>query len=207
MLPCVARWWTLSIGATAWLASRDREVWDAPPSFCSTPKRTLTYAFISAYTSISIAFTFKHMVLSTFFGRFMAEGGQVLLIDQAFKLPEWREQLCECYHKYPYLRIVYTTTSVNADEEEDTSELASISRVYVLHGFSFREYINLQTNQEFDAYTFDQLLADHDQILKTILPKVQPWHYFQDYLQHGYYPSSLKIITSSRPCSRRWIIW
>ncbi len=139
------------------------------------------------------SFYFQAHGIVDFAGRFMAEGGQVLLIDQAFKLPEWREQLCECYHKYPYLRIVYTTTSVNADEEEDTSELASISRVYVLHGFSFREYINLQTNQEFDAYTFDQLLADHDQILKTILPKVQPWHYFQDYLQHGYYPFFLDL--------------
>ena len=98
----------------------------------------------------------------------------MLLIDQAFKLPDWREQLCECYHKYPYLRIVYTTSSVNMGDGEDETELSSISRTYVLHGFSFREYINLETNENFDAYTFDQLLSDSEQILKTILPKVHP---------------------------------
>lgn len=81
------------------------------------------------------SFYFQAHGIVDFAGRFMAEGGQVLLIDQAFKLPDWREQLCECYHKYPYLRIVYTTTSVNTGEGEDDTELSSISRTYVLHGF------------------------------------------------------------------------
>ncbi len=138
------------------------------------------------------SFYFQAHGIVDFAGRFMAEGGQVLLIDQAFKLPDWREQLCECYHRYPYLRIVYATTSVNMGEGDDETELSSISRTYVLHGFSFREYINLETNQNFEAYTFDQLLENHEQILKTILPKVHPWHYFQDYLQHGYYPFFLE---------------
>lgn len=125
-------------------------------------------------------------------GEFVRNGGQVLLIDQAFKLQNWREQLCEIYHKFPYLRIVYSTTSVNAAEAVDPTELSRISRVYVLHGFSFREYIGLKTGEQFEAYTFDQLLSNHEHILKTILPRVQPWHYFQEYLQYGYYPFFLE---------------
>lgn len=140
----------------------------------------------------SNSFYFQAHGIVEFAGTFVAMGGQVLLIDQAFKLPDWREQLCECYHRYPYLRIVYSTTSVNADEEDDPTELSSISRTYVLHGFSFREYINLQAGTNFDDFTFDELLTDHEHILKGILPKVQPWQYFQDYLQYGYYPFFLE---------------
>ncbi|MCF2634289.1 AAA family ATPase [Prevotellamassilia timonensis] len=138
------------------------------------------------------SFYFQAHGIVDFAGRFVAEGGQVLLIDQVFKLQNWREQLCECYRLYPYLRIVYTTTSVSMGEEEDTTGLSSLSRTYVLHGFSFREYINLATQQSFEPYTFDKLLNDHEQILRTILPKVHPWNYFLDYLKHGYYPFFLE---------------
>jgi predicted AAA+ superfamily ATPase len=88
------------------------------------------------------------------------------------------------------LRIVYTTTSVPDLEGED--ELSSIARTYVLHGFSFREYINLQTGNDFRPYSIDDLLNNHEQILKTILPKVRPWQYFQEYLHHGYFPFFLE---------------
>ena len=138
------------------------------------------------------SFYFQAHGIVDFAGRFVAEGGQVLLIDQVFKLQNWREQLCECYRLYPYLRIVYTTTSVSMGEDEDTTGLSSLSRTYVLHGFSFREYINLATQQSFEPYTFDKLLNEHEQILRTILPKVHPWNYFLDYLKHGYYPFFLE---------------
>lgn len=136
-------------------------------------------------------FYFQGRGLVDFAGEFTKAGGQVLLVDQVFKLPDWRLQLCECYRRYPLLRIVYTTTSVE-EAVPDTTELSTISRTYVLHGFSFREYINLQTQNNFQPFTFDQLIADHEHIIKAILQKVRPWQYFQDYLHHGYYPFFLE---------------
>lgn len=136
-------------------------------------------------------FYFQSRGIVDFAGDFVEAGGLVLLVDQAFKLPDWREQFCECYRRYPYLRIVYTTTSVEPVEEDNT-ELSALSRCYVLHGFSFREFINLHTDNEFRPYTLTELLNNHEQILKTILPKVRPWQYFQDYLHHGYYPFFLE---------------
>lgn len=58
------------------------------------------------------SFYFQGRGIVSFAGEFVEIGGQVLLIDQAFKLPNWKEQLCECYRRYPRLRIVYTTSSV-----------------------------------------------------------------------------------------------
>lgn len=139
------------------------------------------------------SFYFQGRGLVDFAGDFVSAGGQVLLIDQAFKLPEWERQLCECYDKYSRLRIVYTTSSVEENAESEWgSRLEQISRSYVLHGFSFREFINLQTGNEFRPYTLDEILHDHELILKGILPKIRPWEYFRDYLHHGYYPFFLE---------------
>lgn len=137
------------------------------------------------------SFYFQGRKLVDFAADFIRAGGQVLLIDQAFKLPNWREQLIECYERFPYLRIVFSTTSVRGGENNHT-EINSIARQYWLHGFSFREFINLQTGENFRAYTLKELLEDHKTILKTILPKVRPWEFFQQYLHHGYYPFFLE---------------
>ena len=136
------------------------------------------------------SFYFQGCGIVDFAGKFVLQGGMVLLLDQAFKLTNWREQVMECYHKYPRLRIVYTTTSVPDTDVED--ELSQVARTYVLHGFSFREYINLQTGNDFRPYSIEELLNNHEQILKTILPKVRPWQYFQEYLHHGYFPFFLE---------------
>lgn len=136
-------------------------------------------------------FYFQGRGIVDFAGEFVKNGGSVLLIDQAFKLPDWREQLCECYRKFPYLRIVYTTTSVG-DADGAESELAHLSRCYVLHGFSFREYINLKTGSKFPTFTLEEVIQDHESIAKNILSSVEPLPCFIDYLKHGYYPFYLE---------------
>ena len=137
------------------------------------------------------SFYFQGRRLVDFAGDFVKSGGQVLLIDQAFKIPSWREQLIECYEKYPYLRIVYSTTSVRGGENDHT-ELNSISRQYWLHGFSFREFVNLQTGENFRAYNLKELLEDHRTIAKQIRAKVNPMEHFLQYIHHGYYPFFLE---------------
>lgn len=124
--------------------------------------------------------------------QFVDRGGQVLIIDQAFKLNDWKDQIMDIYHRFPYLRIVFSTTSVHGEGENAQHELDKVARSYVLHGFSFREYLNQQTGLELGTYTLPQILNDHEQILKAILSKVKPSDYFQDYLHHGYYPFYLE---------------
>ena len=71
-------------------------------------------------------------------------------------------------------------------------ELSGIVKVYYLRGFSFREYLNLQSGNCFRAYTLQEILENHEQIAKTILRNVKPLDYFQDYLHHGFYPFFLE---------------
>lgn len=132
-------------------------------------------------------FYFQVHGISDFAGEFYRRGGRTLLIDQVFKEPNWAHELRRCYDLYPNLKIVFTGSSVMRLKEEG-SELTGIVKSYNLRGFSFREFLNLQTGNNFEAYTLEDIVENHEQIVRRILPYVSPLKYFQDYLHHGFYP-------------------
>ena len=132
-------------------------------------------------------FFFQGHGIAEFAGKFYLQGGRVLLIDQVFKQPNWSSELRKCYDLYPNLKIVFTGSSVMRLKDENP-ELNGIVKSYNLRGFSFREFINLLTGNNFKPYTLDEILQNHESIIKQILPKVSPNRYFQDYIHHGFYP-------------------
>ena len=132
-------------------------------------------------------FYFQGRGIADFAGEFYHQGGRVLLIDQVFKQPDWSRELRRCYDEYPGLKIIFTGSSVMRLKDENP-ELNGVVKSYNLRGFSFREFINLMTGNDFRPYTLDEILHNHEQIIKHILPKVSPNKYFQDYIHHGFYP-------------------
>ncbi len=136
-------------------------------------------------------FYFQGRGIADFAGEFYRHGGKVLLIDQVFKQPDWSHELRQCYDNYPELKIVFTGSSVMRLKEENP-ELNGIVKSYNLRGFSFREYLNLQTNQQFEPYTLKDIINNHEEITRHILSKVSPMKYFADYIHHGFYPFFLE---------------
>jgi len=132
-------------------------------------------------------FYFQGRGIADFAGEFYHKGGRVLLIDQVFKQPNWSRELRRCYDEHAGLKIVFTGSSVMRLKEENP-ELNGIVKSYNLRGFSFREFINLLTGNKFHPYSLEEILNDHERIIKQILPKVSPNRYFQDYIHHGFYP-------------------
>ena len=136
-------------------------------------------------------FYFQGRGIADFAGDFVKHGGQVLLIDQVFKQPDWSRELRKCYDLYSQLKIVFTGSSVMRLKEENP-ELNGIVKSYNLRGFSFREFLNLKTGNNFRPYTLDEILSNHEHIIKEILPHVSPIKYFQSYIHHGFYPFFLE---------------
>jgi len=132
-------------------------------------------------------FYFQGRGIADFAGEFYHHGGRVLLIDQVYKQPDWSAELRKCYDLYPGLKIVFTGSSVMRLKDENP-ELNGLVCSYNLRGFSFREFLNFQTGNNFRSYTLEEILADHERIVKQILPHVSPRRYFQDYIHHGFYP-------------------
>ena len=136
-------------------------------------------------------FYFSGHSMVDFAYEFQKNGGKGLLIDQVFKYPDWSRELRMCYDRFPNLKIVFTGSSVMRLKEENL-ELSGIVKSYNLRGFSFREFLNLQTGNQFHPYSLEDILKNHEQIVKEILPKVKPLEYFQDYMHHGFYPFFLE---------------
>ena len=83
-----------------------------------------------------------------------------------------------CYDRYPNLKIVFTGSSVMRLKEENL-ELRDIAKSYNLRGFSFREFLNLQTGMKFRAYSLEEILSTHEQIAKGVLSKYVRWITFR----------------------------
>lgn len=131
-------------------------------------------------------FCFSEIPLSNFVQKFVERGGKLLLIDQVFKHEGWEEQLLQCYHNYPNLRIVFTGSSVM---KIATPELKEVVRMYDLRGFSFREYFCHKHNEQYPSVSLPTLFAQHVEIAADISRKYPVAEDFQHYLRTGYYPS------------------
>ncbi|MDH6357871.1 AAA family ATPase [Parabacteroides sp. PF5-9] len=136
-------------------------------------------------------FYFTERTLIDFAFEFRAKGGKVLLIDQVFKYPNWSKELRYCYDHFKDLKIVFSGSSVMRLKEENPDLSGKVSS-YHLRGFSFREYLNLMSGNEFPAYTFEEIMQRHQEIAQRICSVVRPMAYFQDYLHHGFYPFFLE---------------
>lgn len=136
-------------------------------------------------------FYFQGRGIADFAGEFVGQGGQVLLIDQVFKQPNWSRELRECYDKYPQLKIIFTGSSVMRLKEENP-ELNGLVMSYNLRGFSFREYLNLKAHTHFTPLTLNEIVSNHEAIAKDIVKAVDPTTFFVDYLHHGFYPFFLE---------------
>ena len=136
-------------------------------------------------------FYFTENTLVDLAGQFVKQGGKYLFLDQLFKYPNWSRELKRCYSKYKDLHIVFCATPV-MPIDEDNNDLKGIVNTYNLRGFSFREYLNLQTGLRLRSYTLEDLLKRHASISREICERVHPLDYFKAYLKHGYYPSYLE---------------
>ena len=136
-------------------------------------------------------FYFQGRGLADFAREFRLGGGEVLLIDQVFKQPKWSAELRRCHDENPGLRIVFTGSSVMRLKEENP-ELNGLVKSYNLRGFSFREFLNLQTGNNFPAYSLEEIVRNHERITESILQIVNPLDFFQSYLHHGFYPFFLE---------------
>ena len=184
------------VGKTDFLLARVREIEEAwkkaAAEEVAVRKKRKSMADVRPCLYINLNdFYFTENTLLDQAGKFVKLGGQYLFLDQVFKYPNWSRELKRCYTKYKDLHIIFCATPV-MPLEEDNHDISDIVKTYNLRGFSFREYLNLQTGLRFHSYTLTELLQHHVSISREICERVRPLDYFRDYLNHGYYPSYLE---------------
>lgn len=136
-------------------------------------------------------FYFTTSSLVEFADEFSKRGGKVLLVDQINKYHNWSQDLREIYDKVPDLKVIFAGSSIIRLKEENP-DLDGIAHSYNLRGFSFREFLNHETGSNFKAFTFEEIMENHQEIAASIITKIRPLAYFQDYVHHGFYPFYLE---------------
>jgi len=118
---------------------------------------------------------------------FVKRGGKFLFLDEVHKYPLWSQAIKNIYDDFPNLKVVFTGSSLL----EILNARADLSRraiVYDIQGLSYREFLNITQKTDFQAVSLSDILKNHKEISDEILLKVKPLQFFNDYLQHGYYP-------------------
>ena len=170
---------------TEWRAKMAEEEANAP-----TKRRSSKVSRPCLYVSMNDFFFTRHTLVELA-SKFVRSGGKYLFLDQLFKYPNWSRELKRCYRKYEDLHIIFCATPV-MPIDEDNNDLKDIVKTYNLRGFSFREYLNLQTGLRFRSYSLEEIINRHSSISREICERVRPLDYFKAYLHHGYYPSYLE---------------
>ena len=126
------------------------------------------------YVSLD-ALWFNTNSLTDLVDEFSKKGGKYLFIDEVI------------YDEYPHLHVVFTGSSLL----EILNARADLSRravVYEMQGFSFREYLRMETGINFEILSLEQILSAHLIEAQKINQQIKPFQYFETYLRQGYYP-------------------
>jgi len=122
---------------------------------------------------------------------FVKQGGKHLFVDEIHKYPNWSLELKDIYDSLPELKVLFSGSSI-LEIYKGQADLSRRALIFEMNGLSFREYLEIQTKQKFEAYKLTDILEKHEQIAISIYQKIKPFEYFDDYLKYGYYPFFLQ---------------
>lgn len=118
---------------------------------------------------------------------FVKRGGKYLFLDEVHKYPSWSQEIKNIYDDFPGLQVVFTGSSL-LEILNARADLSRRAATYKMQGLSFREYLGMFHKVDLPIVTLDDILQNHAEISATVLAKIRPLQYFDDYLRHGYYP-------------------
>ncbi len=120
------------------------------------------------------------------------QGGTHLFIDEIHKASDWSIQIKTIADEYSQLFVVFTSSSI-LEIYQGEADLSRRVVSYTMRGLSFREFLEIETKQKFDLYTFTEIVTNHQAITSDLYAKqFFPLKYFNEYLKIGYYPFFLE---------------
>jgi len=126
---------------------------------------------------------------------FFKRGGELLVLDEVHRYPNWAAEIKNIYDDFSTLKVIFTGSSL-LQIEKARGDLSRRAVMYQMHGLSFREFINLQTNNSFSVFTLDEIVKNHIEITISIINKIKPLELLPAYLNFGYYPFYLENTAS-----------
>lgn len=130
---------------------------------------------------------FANSNLLEFVDEFVKNGGEYLLLDEVHHYTDWSLVLKNIYDNYKNLKVVYTGSSL-LQLNKGMGDLSRRSMLYTLYGLSLREYINLTNKTNFNSFSLNDILTNHQELSRMIISQIKPIQHYSEYIQTGYYP-------------------
>jgi uncharacterized protein len=130
---------------------------------------------------------FSSHTLVDFTDEFVKNGGKYLYLDELHKYPNWSQEIKNIYDSHPDLKIVFTASSL-LQIYKGYADLSRRAVSYDLNGLSFREYLEFEKQLKYEAFSLEDVISRHTEIVQPILTESKPLAEFKDYLSNGYYP-------------------
>ncbi|RPA68366.1 ATP-binding protein [Cyclobacteriaceae bacterium YHN15] len=159
-------------------------------------KTTLLLQFLSTsqkkgiYLSLE-DFYFETHRLVEFVSELYELGYRLFLLDEVHRYAFWSKDLKQLYDDYDDIQVIATGSSI-LDISKGNADLSRRASVYHLHGLSFREYLNFQSNQNLSSISLDDVLSNHHMLVPELLDSLNIMSDFEDYLKFGYFPFFLE---------------
>ena len=117
---------------------------------------------------------------------FYKRGGELLIIDEIHKYPDFEKHLKQIYDVLN-LKVIFSGSSALILEHAKT-DLSRRAVIYRVNGLSFREFLELKTGLSLKSYSLKEILLNHLDISFEIVDKIKPFEHFYEYLKSGFYP-------------------
>lgn len=120
-------------------------------------------------------------------------GVNYLFLDEVHKYPskypdyDWSAEIKNCYDRLPDLSIVYSGSSV-LKLNQGEGDLSRRKSSYLLSGLSFREYLTYNKMANYEPFSLEEILVNHEKISGDITKSLKIIPLFKEYLKTGYYP-------------------
>lgn len=114
-----------------------------------------------------------------------------LFLDEVHKYKTWVRELKNIYDDYPQLHITFTGSSL-LEIDNAEGDLSRRLRIYMLHGLSFREYLDITGTAHLPLFTLQDILSGHMQQASAITSQIKVIPHFEKYIRSGYYPFFLE---------------
>ena len=112
-------------------------------------------------------------------------------LDEVHRYPHWSGDIKNIYDNYDDVRLVTTGSSI-LELSKGQADLSRRALTYYLPGLSFREFLELQTDQKWATLELKQVFEEHEQLSANMTDREDILKQFQDYLKFGYYPFFLE---------------
>ena len=123
-------------------------------------------------------------VIEDFYTRY---GIKNFFLDEVHKYKNWQQEIKNIYDFYGDIKIIFSgSSSINIKQAK--YDLSRRCVTYLLHGLSFREFLNIKYGENYKPYGFDEIIKNYQDIAFNIAENSKILLDFQEYYKYGYYP-------------------